>query len=91
MTVQSGSRYAQSTVVILDVNDIPRNVIVGSPQEPYVFNYESYQTDASDRPDTLAYDFYGDPSLWWMIADANPEIMDWGSVPAGTIIRVPNI
>jgi hypothetical protein len=24
----------------------------------------------AERPDTLAYDAYGDPSLWWRIVDA---------------------
>jgi len=42
------------------------------------------------RFDTLAYDYYQDETLWWMIASANPEGFD-GSVwivPA-TKIRIP--
>jgi len=29
--------------------------------------------DGSERPDTLAYDAYGDPALWWRIVDATGE------------------
>ena len=28
-------------------------------------------TETGDRLDTLATQFYGDPSLWWVIASAN--------------------
>ena len=29
--------------------------------------------DGTERPDTLAYDAYGDPALWWRIVDAAGE------------------
>ena len=46
-------------------------------------------TQGGDRLDTLANDFYGDPSLWWIIATAN-NIHDSGfAVPEGTILRIP--
>lgn len=42
-----------------------------------------------DRMDSLAFQFYGDSTLWWIIATANnihdaPFVID-----EGTIIRVP--
>lgn len=42
-----------------------------------------------DRLDTLAYQYYGDQSLWWIIATAN-NIHDASfAVEDGTILRVP--
>jgi alpha-L-fucosidase len=27
------------------------------------------------RPDLLAFDLYGDPALWWVFAQRNPDIL----------------
>ena len=40
-----------------------------------------------DRLDNLAFQFYGDPSLWWYIAKANN--LTAMNVPAGTSLRIP--
>ena len=39
----------------------------------------------------LAHRAYGDPELWWHIADANPELLYPDQIPAGTVIKVPNV
>jgi nucleoid-associated protein YgaU len=48
-----------------------------------------YETALFDRLDTLAYRFYGDSTLWWMIADANPEILFPEPLVPGSVIRIP--
>ena len=40
-----------------------------------------------DRLDNLAFQFYGDPSLWWYIAKAND--LTAINIPAGTSLRIP--
>ena len=40
-----------------------------------------------DRLDNLAFQFYGDSSLWWYIAKANN--LTAMNVPAGTSLRIP--
>ena len=40
-----------------------------------------------DRLDNLAFQFYGDASLWWYIAKANN--LSFIPVPAGLSIRLP--
>jgi hypothetical protein len=46
-------------------------------------------TQTGDRLDTLAHQFYGDSSLWWIIATAN-NIHDAPlAVEDGTILRIP--
>lgn len=52
--------------------------------------YTFYRVGAGERVDTIANDFYGDGRMWWMIADANPEIMDWADLTVGDVIRVPS-
>jgi hypothetical protein len=46
-------------------------------------------TTVGDRLDLLAYDFYQDPSLWWVIASANALPGDSLFPPAGIQIRIP--
>jgi len=92
MSILSGSRYANSAVATLQVNGKPRQVILISPQQaPYSFGYQSYQVTEADTVQSLASAFFGDPTQWWQIADANPEIEWWGPIPPGTIIRIPSV
>lgn len=35
----------------------------------------TYQVRAGDRLDALAQKFYHDPRKWWLIADANPDVL----------------
>jgi len=48
-------------------------------------------TDFGDRLDLLANQFYGDKSLYWIIAAANPDYINFGSlfIAEGTQIRIP--
>lgn len=49
------------------------------------FIYEWVETD---RIDNLANRFYGEPNLWWMILDLNPEILDPQNIKPGTQLRI---
>jgi phage tail protein X len=55
-----------------------------------VITYTYYRVVAGDRIDTLAFDFFGRSDLWWMIADSNPEYIDWFDLQPGAVLRVPN-
>ena len=46
-------------------------------------------TTAGDRYDTLAYQFYNDTSLWWIIASANNSQQASLVVEPGVQIRIP--
>ncbi len=46
-------------------------------------------TETGDRLDTLAYDFYGDSKLWWIIASANNIHNAVFGFEDGTILRIP--
>ena len=53
-------------------------------------NTDTYiATETGDRFDSLANQFYGNPSLWWIIASAN-NIHDGSmGVDDGTVLRIP--
>jgi len=52
----------------------------GAPGQPPV---------AGQRLDELAQQYYGDPSLWRLVASLN-GIADPMQIPAGTVLRLPS-
>ena len=45
-----------------------------------------------DRLDLIAFDYYGDPTAWWVIASANPDVIKYNgslAVQPGLQLRVP--
>ena len=48
-------------------------------------------TEFGDRFESLRFQFYGDVSLWWIIAITNPDTVNFSSLflPIGTQIRIP--
>ena len=60
------------------------------PEIPRSFSDIYVITSAEDRYDTIAYAYYNDSSLWWVISSANPEYSQ-GSIypPEGVQLRIP--
>lgn len=46
-------------------------------------------TTLGDRLDLLAFDFYGDVNMWWIIASANSLSGDSLFPPPGIQLRIP--
>ena len=46
-------------------------------------------SNETDQLDSLAYTYYGDPTLWWVIALANSLGKGRMSVPPGLQLRIP--
>jgi phage tail protein X len=46
-------------------------------------------SETGDRLDTIAYEYYGDASLWWIIAAANNIHNAPFGLTDGTILRIP--
>ena len=89
MAIIAGSRYADSKVATVVKGGKDVSVIVPGMQKPFSFNYTSYQVVEGDRIDNIAYQYYGDPLLWWRIGDANPQVLFWDSLTPGIILRIP--
>lgn len=62
------------------------------PEIPDSENDIYVETEFGDRLDSLANQFYQDVSLYWIIAAANPNKVDFGSIyiPVGTQLRIPS-
>ena len=59
------------------------------PDVPYSDNDNYVITTIGDRLDLLAFDFYGDAELWWVIASANSLPGDSLIPTPGTQLRIP--
>jgi nucleoid-associated protein YgaU len=89
MTISASSRYAQSTILTLDVNGNSRQVIYPQAGSTFTFTYVTHVYSDDETLDGIADNYYGDPTQWWKIGQANPEIMDWSTLQPGTTLRIP--
>lgn len=84
------SRY--STIPIIR-NDEGKQYyrLVKYPNVPLNDSDQYILCSATDRYDKLALQFYGDPSLWWVISVANNATnQDSLFPPTGSYVRIPN-
>lgn len=91
MPIHADSRYTTATITtaVGPDEETRQEMRVASPRARMI-TYTYYRVLGGDRVDTIAKKFYGKGELWWMIADANPEIIDWLELAPGDILRVPN-
>jgi hypothetical protein len=60
------------------------------PDIPYSDTDEYIITTIGDRLDSIAYSYYNDAELWWVISVANNNITNGSMFPIpGTQLRVP--
>jgi hypothetical protein len=87
------SRYAQNpvaTLVFSGDSQIYRTALRSPPALPPA-SFRMHFWSETDRLDAVAGSLFGDPTMWWMIADLNPEILDFTGLAPGTMIRVPSV
>jgi hypothetical protein len=92
MAINSGSRYESSVV------DYFRKEEDGTtyPVVRYEFDdlseasffYHTYQT--GETLHALSQRYFHTPSLWWTIAEYNPEVIDITRIPNNTSLRIPS-
>ena len=89
MTIQRGSRYERALVVATaDDDGVVRPTAYRFGRQGYS-SFQLFQMSGQTL-EQLADRQYGDARLWWVIADANPEIGYPDNIPSGTVIRLPN-
>lgn len=91
MAIDTNSRYANNRIEAVEVNGVVRPTIVITPPDEQRINFSTYTWQDGDQIEYLAWSAYGDEQAWWVIADANPEILYWNDMPRGTKVRVPSV
>jgi nucleoid-associated protein YgaU len=87
--ISATSRYNTATLDVVTDERGTHQVAIPQPPQESVVTYTYYQFEEYDTADRIAEEVFGDGRLWWKIADANPEILDWRNIPVGTVIRLP--
>ena len=84
------NRYSTTQVRVTQVKNKPFYGTTRYPEIPLKFSDIYVITTTGDRLDIMANKFYGDSSLYWIIASANPQFKQNSlTPPAGTQLRIP--
>jgi hypothetical protein len=84
----SNSRYQRSALKkLFDGRTVYRPKIY--PNIPLRDDDVYVATEYGDRLDTLAFDYYEDSTLWWIIASANNIHGAKFAFEPGTVLRIP--
>ena len=81
-------RYTTTNIIKGDAGKRRRATTI-FPTIPATANDTFIVTTTADRLDKLANTFYGDVTLWWVIAAANGLGKGTMIVPADTKLRIP--
>jgi hypothetical protein len=83
------SRFYNAPAYTVPSADRPGgNVVLYQPRlDPPPPSASTYRVRPGDRPDLIAHTLFGDPYLYWRVADANPEkTLDDLATPGQTIV-----
>lgn len=84
------NRYQNATILKTEYTNRPYYKGKFYPNIPLSENDYYIITTVGDRLDNIAYSYYGDATLWWVISMANNNITKGALYPApGTQLRVP--
>ena len=82
------NRYDNSTILIRNYRPYYKGKFY--PNIPLSENDYYVVTTVGDRLDSLAYSYYSDSTLWWVIAAANNNATKGALYPEpGTQLRIP--
>lgn len=89
--ILEGSRYEIADVVMVLAGDGEWHATVYYKgfTTPAALNFKYHTLRENERYDTIAYQVYSDPELWWVVAKLNPEVVHPADLTAGLVIRVP--
>lgn len=91
MPIFEESRYETADVVPLAARDgVFRATVVPTRVVELPTDYSLHRVVVGERFDTLAALAYEDSELWWVIADANPQVFYPDDLKPGTLIRIPS-
>ena len=83
-------RYENTDILKTEYTDRPYYKGKYYPNIPLSENDVYVITTVEDRLDNLAYSYYNDSTLWWVIAAANNNITKGALYPEpGTQLRIP--
>jgi hypothetical protein len=89
MAIFEGSRYVGGEIVVApDWQGVNHTTVQRAAQSaPLIL--EQIRADQFTRLDSIAQVLFGDPTQWWRIADANPQIAYPDEFTIGEVLNIP--
>jgi len=89
--IYRGSRYQNQTVFAYDISGTKYSTVLTRPLlDFYADELFPHMVSKADRLDVLAHEYYGSAGKWWVIADANADVIsDPFTLPVGYEIMIP--
>jgi hypothetical protein len=85
------SRYQTNTqATFVDRQGRPQIGIVHQAPQAQRLMVRDYLWKDFDRVDLVAARYYQVEDAWWTFARANPRVLDWTRVTAGTAVMIPS-
>jgi hypothetical protein len=93
MSIHANSRYEKSTVDYFRKKENGKTYPIVFYQLDDLTNISFYihTYTTGETLEGLATRYLKSPSLWWAIAEYNPEIVDFLHLEDGTEMRIPNV
>lgn len=88
--ILQGSRYVGGTIVSAPDRRGVMQIGVQRPGVTASLILEQIQGGAGTRLDLIAARIFGDATLWWMIADANPQLGYPDEFSPGIVLNIPD-
>ncbi|MFB7311713.1 hypothetical protein [Streptomyces sp. NPDC056192] len=90
MAISRTSRYQRNeTALVPDRNGQLQLAVMPRRPADQSLRVSDYRWRAHERVDSVAAEYYGSESSWWMYAEANPRVLDWTQPPVALQIMVP--
>ena len=90
MPIFEQSRYETADVVpIADSTGVFYATVVPTRTIYPPASYTRHLVKQGDRFDILAFTAYGDAEFWWVIADANPQVLYPDDLMPGSVLKIP--
>jgi len=84
------NRYENTFILKTEFTNRPYYKSTFYPKIPLLSTDVYVVTNVGDRLDSLAYSYYGDSTMWWVISVANNNITKGTLYPVpGTQLRIP--
>lgn len=93
MPIYSGSRYNDAVVDYFRKEEYGQSspIVIYTTDSLNSISFFLHYYTSGETLHGLSQRYFRRPDLWWTIAEYNPEITDFMSIPEGSRIRIPRV
>lgn len=93
MAIYQNSRYEYSVVdfISTEYNGDANPVVFYTFSDLGLVSYKEHTYVEGERLDQISQLYYKRPGFWWIIMEYNPQIEEITDIPAGTVLKIPNV